>query len=130
MRMPVNSALRHEELYRNALSSADEQGAKLWELRAAVSPAPPRRGRHAEARELLAPAYGWFTEGFDTPDLKKDKGAARVACAGITRSGNLSAVPARRDGYPHRILLFFHGLSVPSIYRDALVLSTTVFSAI
>jgi predicted ATPase len=32
------------------------------------------RCRHAEARELLAPVYGWFTEGFDTPDLKEAKG--------------------------------------------------------
>jgi class 3 adenylate cyclase/predicted ATPase len=64
-----------EELYRKALSIAEEQGAKLWELRAAVSLARLRRdqGRHAEARDLLAPVYGWFTEGFDTPDLKEAK---------------------------------------------------------
>jgi predicted ATPase len=60
-----------EELFRKALSIAVEQGAKLWELRAAVSLARLRRdqGRRAEARDLLAPVYGWFTEGFDTPDL-------------------------------------------------------------
>ena len=64
-----------EELYRKALSIAEEQGAKLWELRAAVSLARLRRdqGRRAEARDLLAPVYGWFTEGFDTPDLKEAK---------------------------------------------------------
>ena len=64
-----------EELYRNALSIAEEQEAKLWELRAAASLARLRReqGRHAEARDLLAPVYGWFTEGFDTPDLKDAK---------------------------------------------------------
>ena len=64
-----------EELYRKALSIAREQEAKLWELRAAVSLARLRRdqGRRAEARELLAPVYGWFTEGFDTPDLKDAK---------------------------------------------------------
>jgi predicted ATPase len=64
-----------EELYRKALSIAVEQGAKLWELRAAASLARARRdqGRHAEARDLLAPVYGWFTEGFDTPDLKEAK---------------------------------------------------------
>jgi predicted ATPase len=64
-----------EELYRKALSIAEQQGAKLWELRAAVSLARLRRdqGRHAEARDLLAPVYGWFTEGFDTPDLKEAK---------------------------------------------------------
>jgi predicted ATPase len=64
-----------EELYRKALSIAVEQEAKLWELRAAVSLARFRRdqGRHAEACDLLAPIYGWFTEGFATPDLKEAK---------------------------------------------------------
>ena len=64
-----------EELYRRALSIAEEQGAKLWELRAAVSLARLRRdqGRRAEARDLLAPIYDWFTEGFDTQDLKEAK---------------------------------------------------------
>jgi class 3 adenylate cyclase/predicted ATPase len=64
-----------EELYRKALSVAEEQEAKLWELRAATSLARLRRdqGRHAEARDLLKPVYGWFTEGFNTPDLKEAK---------------------------------------------------------
>jgi predicted ATPase len=64
-----------EELYRKALSIAREQEAKLWELRAAVSLARLRRdqGRCAEARDLLAPVYAWFTEGFNTPDLKQAK---------------------------------------------------------
>jgi len=64
-----------EELYRKALSIAREQEAKLWELRAAASLARLSRdqGRRAEARHLLAPVYGWFTEGFDTPDLKDAK---------------------------------------------------------
>jgi predicted ATPase len=64
-----------EELYRKALSIAEEQGAKLWELRAAASLARLQRdqGRRAEALDLLAPIYGWFTEGFDTTDLKDAK---------------------------------------------------------
>jgi predicted ATPase len=64
-----------EELYRKALSIAEEQEARLWELRAAGSLARLRRdqGRRIEARELLAPVYGWFTEGFGTPDLKEAK---------------------------------------------------------
>jgi len=64
-----------EELYRKALSIAVEQDAKLWELRAAVSLARLRRdqGRRAEARDILAPVFGWFSEGFDTPDLKDAK---------------------------------------------------------
>jgi len=64
-----------EELYRKALSIAQEQEAKLWELRAAASLARLRRdqGRRAEARDLLGSVYGWFTEGFGTPDLKEAK---------------------------------------------------------
>jgi predicted ATPase len=64
-----------EELYLIALSIAREQEAKMWELRAAGSLARFRRdqGRRAEARDLLAPVYGWFTEGFGTPDLKEAK---------------------------------------------------------
>jgi predicted ATPase len=64
-----------EELYRKALSIAEEQEAKLWELRAAVNLARLRRdqGRRAAARDLLAPVYGWFTEGFGTQDLKEAK---------------------------------------------------------
>jgi predicted ATPase len=64
-----------EGLYRKALRIAEEQEGKLWALRAAVSLARLRRdqGRRTEARDLLAPIYGWFTEGFDTPDLKEAK---------------------------------------------------------
>jgi predicted ATPase len=62
-----------KELYRKALGIAQEQEAKLWELRVSVSLAQLHRdqGRRVEARELLAPVYGWFTEGFDTPDLRE-----------------------------------------------------------
>ena len=64
-----------EELYRKALGIAREQEAKLWELRAAVSLAQLWRdqGSGAEAHDLLAPIYGWFTEGFGTRDLKEAK---------------------------------------------------------
>jgi predicted ATPase len=64
-----------EELYRKALGIAQEQEAKLWELRAAASLARLWRdqGHRAAARDLLAPIYGWFTEGFATPDLKAAK---------------------------------------------------------
>jgi predicted ATPase len=64
-----------EELYCKALGIAEEQEAKLWELRAAASLAQLRRdqGQRAEARDLLAPVYGWFTEGFEMPDLKEAK---------------------------------------------------------
>jgi predicted ATPase len=64
-----------ERLYRKALSIAQEQGAKLWELRTAASLARLCHGQHryTEARDLLVPVYGWFTEGFDTQDLNGAK---------------------------------------------------------
>ena len=64
-----------EELYRKALGIAREQEAKLWELRAAASLAGLwcDQGRRAAARDLLAPVYDWFTEGFATPDLREAK---------------------------------------------------------
>ncbi len=64
-----------EVLYCEALSVARVQEAKLWELRAAVSLARlwGEQGRRVEARDLLAPVYGWFNEGFDTADLKEAK---------------------------------------------------------
>ena len=62
-----------EECFRRALSIARQQQAKSWELRAAMSLARlwQRQGKRAEARELLAPIYGWFTEGLDTADLQE-----------------------------------------------------------
>jgi class 3 adenylate cyclase/predicted ATPase len=66
---------RAELSYRRAIERARSQEAKSWELRAATSLARLWRdqGKPAEARHLLAPVYGWFTEGFDTPDLKDAK---------------------------------------------------------
>ena len=61
--------------YHRALAIAREQGARWFELRAATSLARLWRdqGKRAEARDLLAPIYGWFTEGFDTRDLQHAK---------------------------------------------------------
>jgi predicted ATPase len=58
---------------RHALDVARHQEAKSLELRTAVSLARlwQGQGRHAEARQLLAPIYNWFTEGFDTVDLRE-----------------------------------------------------------
>jgi predicted ATPase len=66
---------RAEVYYRRAIELARSQEAKSWELRATTSLARLWRdqGNPAEARELLAPVYGWFTEGFDTADLKEAK---------------------------------------------------------
>jgi predicted ATPase len=64
-----------ERDFERALSVARQQQAKSWELRAAMSLARLWRsqGKVREAGELLAPVYGWFTEGFDTLDLKEAK---------------------------------------------------------
>jgi predicted ATPase len=64
-----------EKQFNRALSVARQQQAKSWELRAGMSMARLWRdqGKRDEARELLAPVYGWFTEGFDTLDLKQAK---------------------------------------------------------
>jgi predicted ATPase len=61
-----------EACFGEALVIAREQGTRGYELRAAASLARLRRdqSRRAEAHDLLAPVYGWFTGGFDTPDLK------------------------------------------------------------
>jgi predicted ATPase len=64
-----------EEYFEHALAIARKQQAKSWELRAAMSMARLWRdqGKPQQARELLAPVYGWFTEGFETRDLKEAK---------------------------------------------------------
>jgi predicted ATPase len=64
-----------ETCFHQALAIARHQQAKSLELRAAISLARLRQqqGKCAEARALLAPIYGWFTEGFITPDLQKAK---------------------------------------------------------
>jgi predicted ATPase len=64
-----------EASFRRALRVAQEQQARLWELRAAISLARlwAKQGERHKSRDLLAPVYGWFTEGFDTLDLKDAK---------------------------------------------------------
>jgi predicted ATPase len=64
-----------EPYFERALAVARQQQAKSWELRAAMSLARLWRsqGKVQQGRELLAPVYGWFTEGFDTRDLKEAK---------------------------------------------------------
>ena len=62
-----------EESFHQALTVARRQQAKSWELRAAMSLSRlwQQQGKRTEAYELLAPIYGWFTEGFDTADLQE-----------------------------------------------------------
>jgi class 3 adenylate cyclase/predicted ATPase len=72
---PERDVARAEAYFERALEIARAQQAKSWELRAATSIARLWRdqGKQDEARKLLAPIYGWFTEGFDTLDLKQAK---------------------------------------------------------
>ena len=72
---PEPDAPKAEAYFERALAIARTQQAKSWELRASMSLARLWRdqGKQQQARELLAPVYGWFTEGFDTRDLKEAK---------------------------------------------------------
>jgi predicted ATPase len=70
---PKRAAEKAEAYFNHALTLARSQQAKSWELRVAMSMARLWRdqGKPQQARALLAPTYGWFTEGFDTRDLKE-----------------------------------------------------------
>jgi predicted ATPase len=72
---PERDTVKAQAYFERALAVARQQQAKSWELRAAMSLARLWRdqGKVKQARELLAPVYGWFTEGFDTRDLKEAK---------------------------------------------------------
>jgi predicted ATPase len=72
---PERDTVKAQASFERALEIARAQQARSFELRAATSLARLRRdqGRHAEGHALLVPVYGWFTEGFDTPDLKEAK---------------------------------------------------------
>jgi predicted ATPase len=75
LKSPEPDVTKAQAYFERALTIARQQQAKSWELRAATSMARLWRdqGKPQQARELLAPVYGWFTEGFDTLDLKQAK---------------------------------------------------------
>jgi predicted ATPase len=75
LRQALPEVVQAEACFQQALALARQQQAKSWELRAAMSLARlwQQQGKRAEACELLAPVYGWFTEGFDTADLQEAK---------------------------------------------------------
>ena len=75
LKSPQPDTAKAQSYFERALAVARQQQAKSWELRAAMSLARLWRdqGKVQQARELLAPVYGWFTEGFDTRDLKDAK---------------------------------------------------------
>jgi predicted ATPase/class 3 adenylate cyclase len=75
LRQAVPNPAQAEASFHQALAIAHRQQAKSWELRAAMSLSRlwQQQGKRDEARDLLAPIYGWFTEGFDTADLQEAK---------------------------------------------------------
>ena len=75
LQQAVPDAAQAEACFQQALDIARQQQAKSWELRAATSLARlwQQQGKRDEAHALLAPVYGWFTEGFDTADLQDAK---------------------------------------------------------
>ena len=75
LKSPEQDVAKTEAHFERALSVARQQQAKSWELRTAMSMARFWRdqGKRDEAHDLLAPVYGWFTEDFDTLDLKEAK---------------------------------------------------------
>jgi predicted ATPase len=75
LKSPSPDAAKAAAYFERAIAVARKQQAKSWELRAAMSLARLWRdqGKPQQARELLSPVYGWFTEGFDTLDLKEAK---------------------------------------------------------
>jgi predicted ATPase/class 3 adenylate cyclase len=89
LQLPRADASTAEACFRQAIAFARRQDTKLWELRAAarLSRLLIEQDRHQEAYDLLAPVHAWFTEGLDTPDLKR----ARALL------GSLAVVPAHRQ---------------------------------
>ncbi|MBM3189762.1 MAG: hypothetical protein FJZ90_13675 [Chloroflexi bacterium] len=72
MRGQPTDAAEAEDCFAQAIAIARAGEQRTWELRAATSLARlwQRQGKRVEARDLLGGVYGWFTEGFDTPDLR------------------------------------------------------------
>jgi predicted ATPase len=93
LKSPEPDAAKAEANFERAVALARKQEAKSLELRAAMNMARLWRdqGKRDEARELLAPVYGWFTEGFDTLDLKEAKALLDELCD----NNSLSNYPGR-----------------------------------
>jgi predicted ATPase len=75
MMAPETDAAKAQAYLEHALAIARQQQAKSWELRSAMSMSRLwcDQGKRQQAHDLLAPVYGWFTEGFDTLDLNEAK---------------------------------------------------------
>jgi predicted ATPase len=97
LRQAVPDAAQAEACFQQALAIARLQQARSWELRAAMSLSRlwQQQGKRAAAYDLLAPIYGWFTEGFETADLQEAK-----ALLAALSSGPCSSAPRGGEGYP------------------------------
>jgi len=102
-----NSQAEAESCYHRAIEIARQQSAKSWELRTAISLARlwQQQGKRAEARQMLAEIYGWFTEGFATADLKEAKalleecGTGSVSDLPLAEAHDLDASGRSRSPY-------------------------------
>ena len=86
LQQAVPDSAQAEACFQQALAIARRQQAKSWELRASTSLSRlwQQQGKRAKARELLAPVYGCFTEGFDTADLQEAKALLEALGEGKT----------------------------------------------
>jgi predicted ATPase len=75
LQLSLDNQREAETCFQHAMTIAQNQGAKAWELRTATSLARlwQQQGKRQQAHDLLAPVYAWFTEGFDTPDVQEAK---------------------------------------------------------
>ena len=102
LKSPQPDPANAEASFERALAVARQQQAKSWELRAAMSLARLWRdqGKVQQAREVLVPVYGWFTEGFDTRDLKEAKALLdTLASWPMARAKLLRSLIRPWDGY-------------------------------
>jgi predicted ATPase len=107
LKSPQPDAAKADAYFEGALAVARQQQAKSWELRAATSTARlwHNQEKPQQARELLAPVYGWFTEGYYTLDLKEAKASldelapdqSNFETASYKRQPDLSFSSAYRD---------------------------------
>jgi predicted ATPase len=101
-----------EACFHPALDTSRRQQAKSQELRAAMSLALLWRdqGKRAEARDLLAPVYGWFTEGFDTSDLQEAKALLDELSANSNHESDdgVASAPARQRGVSGGVMTLEH----------------------
>jgi predicted ATPase len=124
LKSPEPDAAKAQAYFERALTVARLQQAKSWKLRAAMSMARLWRdqGKPQQARELLAPVYDWFTEGFDTRDLKRRRRCStswRAAGGGsFNSSHSILPIPAANSFFAlateRGLVANACGLDVPS----------------